>query len=188
MVLSPPARLAALTVLLLGACIGTRAPERLATPTPIAVHVWLDGHDGAREAPPRVFLERLDALLRERNLVPIDVALTGADVAGLRTTRGRLDALLATAPEPGHALLVEVRASFFSQLSGRYRWEVDMKATLAARADVALARVETAGVAAFLQYEHEREPDALAFVTRQLASSIGELVDQFFEGSPRTSP
>src|SRR5262249_28447781 len=70
----------------------------------------------------------------------------------------------------------------FSQLSGRYRWDVDAKITIADRTRLAEAMSSTVGVAAFLQYEHEREPEALMFVRRQVVDELGTLADKFFEG------
>lgn len=185
---TPHARALALVALALTlGCIGARPPERLATATPIAVHVWLDGPESSAMTPPAAFVERLDAALRERNLVPVHAPSPLTSARDLVTTDRRLAAVLAAIPEPAHALLVEARVTFFSQISGRYRWDVDVRSTLAARAspaDPATSRSDTIGVAAFLQYAHEGSPEALDFVARQVVSAIASLVDRHFEEPP----
>ncbi|MFO0746063.1 MAG: hypothetical protein U1F43_10365 [Myxococcota bacterium] len=187
MVLTPARTLVAcaLAVALAGsACIGARAPERLAQPTAIAAYVWLEGADGQPSDVPSAVGARIEGALRERNLVPqtLGDAALAARVASLPTTAARLAARAAAAPDAPYVLLVEARAAFFSQLSGRYRWDVDARSTLAARDDLEHAQASTVGVAAVLQYDHEREPDALAFVGQQLVGDLTTLVDRFFAG------
>lgn len=165
-------------------CIGERRPERAAEPTGVAAYIWLEGADGSAVAVPDAVRARVDGLLRERNLVPteLDDRALAARLASLPTTEARLAALAAARPEPW-VLLVEARAAFFSQISGRYRWDVDARATLAARGDLEHAQASTLGVAAFLQYDHEREPEALSFVRPQLAADLGALLDRVLKGA-----
>ncbi|MCC6622360.1 MAG: hypothetical protein IT385_13945 [Deltaproteobacteria bacterium] len=179
--LSPLALVLALALTAgLAACIGARAPERLPTPTPIAVHVWLDGPDASGMTPPAAFVARLDAALGERNLVPAHPP-SPLPARDLVTTDRRLAAVRAAVPEPAHALLVEARVTFFSQISGRYRWDVDVRATIATSASS--SRSDTIGVAAFLQYAHEGAPEALDFVARQVVSAVAALVDRHLEAA-----
>jgi len=163
--------------LMLSACIGSRAPEKLATATPITYAIWLETGDG-EAAVPSAFPPYVEGELGERNLVPTRVTI--ADAPG--TTQRRLEALARAAPDAPYLMIVEARATFFSQLSGRYRWDVDVRLTIADRTRLSDAMSSTVGVAAFLQYEHEREPEALMFVRRQVVDEVGALVDKFFDG------
>lgn len=164
-------------------CIGSRPPERLAEATPVATLVWLETADGAAADVPDDVVRRVEAELRERNLVPKVIAgpeleALRARVQSARTTEARLEALAAAAPDAPWVLLIEARAVFFSQLAGRYRWDVDVRATMARRDDRDHAQASTVGVAAFLQYEHERESAALGFVRQQVVGDVVGLVDR----------
>jgi len=185
--LSVRARAVALVLVLAAlcaGCLGARSPERLAEETPIVVRVVLEGPEGGTLVPPPAFVERLDAALRARNLAPAWAPTSDPHGREPTTTEARLAALRAASPGPERALLVEARVTFFSQIAGRYRWDVDVRATITRRTaepDPSATRSETLGVAAFLQYAHEREPAALDFVARQVVSAIAGLVDRHLE-------
>jgi len=176
MVLS--ARVGALMLLLASGCIGTTPPQRLAVATPIVMHVQLESASGEPIAVPTVVTRELAAALAARNLQPSEAPENALGSA--RTTAKRVVALLqatATGATPW-VLLVEARARFFSQLSGRYRWEVELRTSLVPRDDPAAVQTSDLSVAAFLSFEHEREADALLFVRRQLVDDVGALVDR----------
>lgn len=161
----------------LAACLASAAPSRLPEPTKIAVQLRLEGPDGAEvDAGPQL-RELLTAELLRRNLVTMPLAV---DLDQQRTTSRRLEATVADPAGDGSpwVLLIEARARFFSQLSGRYRWEVEVRTTLASRAAPADAQASDLSVAAFLQYEHEGAGDAIAFVRRQLVDDVLGLVDR----------
>jgi hypothetical protein len=87
---------------------------------------------------------------------------------GTRDTRRRVELLHPTRP----TLLVETETSFYSELSGRYRWNVHV-----------VASIEPAGVSesfdvpVFLQFAHEREAEAVSAAAPVIARRVGELVD-----------
>jgi len=160
-------------------CLGTTPPQRLATATPIALVVKLESAAGvAIEVPARVQHE-LAATLAARNLQaePVPVGAIG----DVRTSQERVAALLRATAAAGTApwvLLVEARARFFSLLSGRYRWEVELRTSLVPRERPDAMQVSDLSVAAFLQFEHQGEAEALDFVRRQLIEDLAALVDR----------
>ena len=169
MVLTPRAVMV-LALALATACLGTSPPPRLATPTPVVLLVHLEGADGAPAAVPESVWQALLGELRARNLEPERVA---EEVLGeARTTEARLAAL---ARAGAWVVLVEARARFFSQLSGRYRWEVEVRSSVVAPTGDSRSDLS---VAAFLPFEREREPEALDFVRRQVAEELGAVIDR----------
>ena len=175
--------LAMLACVVLGACLASTPPAKLSEPTRIAVELRLEGPDGsAVEAGPQL-REQLTGELLRRNLVTMPLSL---DLEQQRTTSRRLEVVAADPAADGApwVLLVEARARFFSQLSGRYRWEVEVRSTLAPRTALADAQASDLAVAAFLQYEHEGPGDAIAFVRRQLVDDVLGLVDRVVTRSP----
>lgn len=175
MVLKKRTLLLALTGLIAAGCLGTSPPPRLPTPTPIAVLVHLERADGESAPVPRAVVSELEAALSARNLLPR--RLDGVDFGAQRTTRARMEQLAATTDAPW-LLLVEARVRFFSQLTGRYRWEVEVRTSVAPRERLGESQASDLSVAAFLQYEHEAEPEALVFVRRQIVTDAAELVDR----------
>jgi len=171
---------AVLGLTLLG-CLHASPPARLPESTPLTVHVYLEAADAHAVALPRSFMPELEHALADRNLRA--TPLRGpVDFAVLRTTRARLEAA-ASGADAAWVLLVEARARFFSQLSGRYRWEVEVRATLTPQDRLGEAQSSDVSVAAFLQFEHETEADALAFVRRQVVDEVLALVDRVL-GAP----
>ncbi len=160
-------------VVMLSACLGTQPPLRLGTATPIAVVIQLESAAGKGIGVPRAVVAGLEQELRARDLVP-----TWVDAASLgqaRTSAERIT-LLSAASDAPWVMLVEARARFFSQLSGRYRWDVELRTSLVQRGQD--PQVSDLSVAAFLSFEHEREAEALAFVRRQLEDDVTTLVDR----------
>lgn len=105
--------------------------------------------------------------------------------AGIRDTDRRLRHAAKLVPNASHVLLVETQARFFSQLSGRYRWSVYFKATLAQRNEDSrnmAAPLLTLGVKTFeqpvtLTYEHEKEIEAIGAAMPELARQTAYLMD-----------
>ncbi|HZI11834.1 MAG TPA: alpha-amylase family glycosyl hydrolase, partial [Myxococcus sp.] len=95
--------------------------------------------------------------------------------------------LMAKAPEAPLYLLVETRVSYFSQVSGRFSWEVYVRTT-AGRAKSQLAPTSVnQDYGAALQFDQQRENDAQLEVARQIAGQAAGLFDSFL-ASPMTAP
>lgn len=186
-----PVTLFAILVLgLTGACLGGVAPQRLAEPTPVAVLVTLEAADGRMLTPSTSLTDALAGELAARNITPvaIEVGQLRERMKTLRTTEQRLAALAEAAPSAKAVVLVEASVTFFSRLSGRYRWEVDARTSVARREALGEALRSDAGVAAFMQYEHEREEAALTFAKKQVLDDALQTVDRFFAGQHALAP
>ena len=92
-----------------------------------------------------------------------------------RTSSQRTD-LLTEYP----ALLIETQAQFFSQLNGRFRWEVNLHLTLVENAEQQLVRSSTIPI--FHQFHHEREKEALLAAETIILREINLLVDDYLRG------
>lgn len=158
-------------VLMLLACIAKHEPQRAAEPTPIDVAPVLSSVadarvTGATDPLSKALGDALVARNLQPNMLPTEQYL--AAFQGTRDTRHRVELLHVSRP----TLLVETETSFYSELSGRYRWLV--KATLTLEP---AGLTETFEVPVFLQFQHEREPEAVSAASLVIARRAGELVD-----------
>lgn len=167
-----------IALLLFTACVPKVAQQRAATQTPLTIGWALESDRSAAPVPaPEKLTARVAAALEERNLVAKDVGT----IDGPRLTARRLEALRQADPS-GWVLLVEARASFFSQLEGRYRWTVAVKLTASSKPGEVIE--DAFSVPAVLQFEHEREPQALAAVAADIAQRAGTLLDGLLLAAP----
>lgn len=156
---------------LLSGCIEHKPPVRAATPTPVGLSIVLESFDtpSVTAGPPDVEA-RVAREATDRNLVvapsPVD-----ASFAELRSTDARLAAL-----GSGAHLLLECAPRFSSQVNGRYRWSVEVTATL----DPPRAS-RTFSVPVHLLYAHEDEDDALSQAAPVIALQVGALLDAWVE-------
>lgn len=180
MVLRPRPALWVATALALSitACLASASPQRLATSTPVAVVLHLESSSGRAHPVPDAVARGVEAVLAQRSLVP-SVIEPAAAFATTRSTPQRLDLVRESSDAPW-IMLLEARARFFSQLSGRYRWEVELRVSLVERAQPDRVHTSELSVPAFLLHEHETEPEALSFVRRQLEDDLASLVDRVF--------
>jgi hypothetical protein len=160
-------------VLILAACMAAKAPVRATEPTPLAVLPIMESvDDGVVAAAPPTLVQALGAAVEARGLhadaVAVEPLLPG--LAARRDTAGRV--ALADDGIPGPLLLVESKVGFYSQISGRYRWVVEVTATIAP--DGPSSRFE---VPVFLQHHHEVEDSALVEAAPVIARRVGTVVD-----------
>ncbi len=157
--------------------------------TVAAAFVRDEVHQRKSSAVPDELVQDVVESLERRGL---DVRLIGDDgyhesVAAVRTTPGRLAALAREADDEVLMVLVETRATFYSQLSGRYRWTVDARLSLAPAADPGGAFAADVQAPAFLFYDHEREDEAVAEVAGRISREVNALVDEMLDaGMPET--
>lgn len=164
-----------LTLWLLG-CVARHAPVQASSPTPIEVAPVLAGVEDAAvaDAPDRLD-DALLVTLAAHNLTPSLVA-PDRYVDAFATRRDTARRLEHLAPA-GNLLLVETEAAYYSILSGRYRWTVEVTLTLAPA-----GLTEQFEVPVFLEFQHQREADALAAATPVIARHVGDLVDAWLAG------
>ncbi len=174
---------AAVAALLCGAlttgCIPRVPKQVLAARAPIAVGYVVDPtHAGDAAAAPDALKAQVKAELASHNLDVVEVPLEA--LKGQRLSDARFAALKAARPDAAFLLLVELRVHFFSQLDGRYRWEVAATLT-AARGDGQQAR-EPFEVPVVLMYDHEKGPEAMASAAPDIANRVGALMDGLLAG------
>lgn len=183
MVLSRTSRTALLCLLALAAsaCLQKRDTIKLNEPAGVATAfvVAFPDRPEVTTAPDVVVTEVTEALGR-RNLQVQPVELSD-DFARKRATRDRLQ-LLAGQSESPFVLLVETTASYYSFINGRYRWDVDLKVTMAPREQLDEARSESYELAAFLEFDHQDHVEALEYSARTIAERTARVVDQFLTG------
>ena len=97
-----------------------------------------------------------------------------AAVGSARSTEQRLSALAAGAPDKAK-LLIETTPSFYSELSGQYRWTVGVELSLVVP-DGTHFDAEFS-VPVFLHYAHEGQDDAVAQAAPVIARRTGEMLD-----------
>lgn len=163
-------------------CVPKVPPQRLATATPIAVAFVVDeGHYGQPQPVPEALKRQVFEALASRNLEAVEVPAT--ELNGQRLTAERLSALKAKAKANKLSLLVELRATFFNQIAGRYRWSVATKLSVI-NAQGATA-TDGFDLPASLQFEHQREDDAMADVAGSIAKRVGPLLDGVLVTEPK---
>jgi hypothetical protein len=191
MVLSALRRLAALAPLLtLAGCLHRTPLARFDQPTPLAVTWVLERREGAQLTElPAELDAALHRELERRNLTPEPVSGEArAPLAKTHFGRGRVE-LLTRALGPHHVvLLVELKATFFGQFDGGYKWTVDAQISVVDTDAPADATVETASVPAFLERESQGQLEALQSVADALAEKAGAAIDDHFAGRLTSAP
>ena len=169
--------LVALVVLVAG-CLHRAPVARLANPTPITVIVLADDAKGTiADAVPQA----LASELARRNLV-VETAPGAAlgSLDGTHDSRTRSE-LLAKALGPGTLfLLVELRAEFFAQMQGAWKWNVDAQITIARSDDLPHDTSASQRTAVFLDSESDGAREAFAAAGPLMSDRLGRLVDDYF--------
>ena len=121
---------------------------------------------------PEAFRQRTETELSERNLVPksIEHEALAQTLTRTRHTTRRIAKLHSLAADARLLVLVETRASFFSQLNGRYKWTVQARLTVADANSFEDLLTDDVDFPAILEFDHEREAEAL----EKVAPLIGE--------------
>ncbi len=162
-------------------CIPKIPRQRLAEPAKIAVAYIVDpSYAGAPFTPPEALKKAMAKELEDHNLQLVEVPLE--TVSAQRLTDSRFEALKKSALAQGvpYLLLVEQRVQFFSQIDGRYRWEVGTSLT-ASRADGAMAR-DPFEIPVVLMFDHEKEREAIVYAAPDIANRVGVLMDGVLAG------
>lgn len=174
----------ALILAALLACIPKTGPVQAPTPMDVAFVGALEPLDDPTvQALPDSVQERLVEQLQARNLRPVAVDAStweGAFTKG-RTTRFRV-AHVALGTQAPLVLVVETFARYGSQLNGRYRWTVQVTASLAPADKPEDAVTSEFSVPVFLQYHHEQEAAAVDAAAPVIERQVGHLLDQVLGG------
>ena len=175
-----------LFALALAACAPKKATVvRASASTPTAVAGVLDRlEDREVAALPASLDQAIQQALKDHNLVP---EVVGADQFGKpfatrRATPHRLAWLAENAGGAKLLFLVQTEVEFYSQLSGRYRWTVKVTASVADASKPEEAVTSEFTVPVFLQFHHEREPEALEAAQPVIERQVGYLLDEYLGG------
>ncbi|XXF80039.1 alpha-amylase family glycosyl hydrolase [Myxococcaceae bacterium GXIMD 01537] len=193
MVLTRACGVALLLALGASGCVKSAPPPvRLAERTPVAVAYVLDADSrlgsGVQDMPPEVKAQ-VAAILDARNLEARPIPFERyADFFGrARDTRARYQHAATLDPEAPLVLLVEARGVFFSQVSGRYRWDVYTQLSIGRTS--AATSVEPLGarqeLEAVLPYDFPGERAAVALAADDISKKVGEMFDSFLANVPK---
>jgi hypothetical protein len=168
-------------------CLPKVPKQRLNDTASVAVAFLVDpSYSGVATAPPAQLMSAVTRELEAHNLKVIEVPTEV--VAAQRLTDSRFEALKRSSLAQGapFLLLVEQRVQFFSQIDGRYRWEVATSLT-ASRSDGSMAK-DPFEIPVVLTFDHEKEREAIVTAASDVASRIGVLMDGLLVGYAPTPP
>ncbi|MFH1463282.1 MAG: hypothetical protein ABIO70_02745 [Pseudomonadota bacterium] len=171
--------------LMLAGCISKHAPIQAAHPATVAVAASLAVLDDTAIQPvPDGLSSVIGGLLAARNLTarPLDPASYVAPFATRRTSQHRLTLVAEQAQGAEFLLLVETTVAFYSQMNGRFRWTVEVEATISPSGDLTQAFSAHFQVPVFLDHVHEKEVEALTAATPMIERRLGALLDAYLGG------
>jgi hypothetical protein len=155
-------------------CVPKVPRQRLENATPILVGYIVDPtYAGEATTAPDKLKDAIARTLEERNLSVVEVPLEV--LKGERITDTRRAALEAQQPDAPYALLIELRVHFFSQLDGRYRWEVGTALTASKKGGVTTK--DAFEVPVILVYDHEKQRAAMNAASQDIAIRLASLMD-----------
>lgn len=169
------------------ACVQARPAPKLAQPAAVRA-AYIMGYADKPDITgvPDKVADEVAAVLGARNLQPQapDLGALTPAFERKRATTDRLELLAAQATQAGEpfVLLVETTPRFYSLLSGRYRWDVDLRVTLAPTQALDQAQTHDWELSAFLDFSHQDHVDALVYSATPIADRVARLVDQFLTG------
>ncbi len=174
---------------LLAACIPRTPPVRLPAPASAAVAMVRDHvHDPGVSDVPRAVGSAIADALAARNLQPEILPFDQARYERVRDTRDRTAAVAKAATGAEWLLLVEARAEYFDLIDGLYRWTVKVKLTAVRRDGTGEPSSVSLDVPVFLNFDHEREDEALLAASRTIAERSGLLFDSVLRSVPGAAP
>ena len=174
-------------VLLGTGCIHQPPVTQAPSPTPVAVAYAFD-HEFDREEsrPPEALTSALGEALHSRNLPPQTIPFERAQplFSVVRDTPHRFARLSELQRGSPLLLLVELRAAYLTTANGRYTWKVFVKLTAGRRGSKEAPLSNEFELPATLQYDHEREPEAVSEVAPVIATRVGTLMDTLLQLPP----
>jgi glycosidase len=168
----------AVAALVLGGCVPSSQVLRLQSRTQVAVAFVADSASGEVKVAPKGLRAQVAHALGQRNLEVQEFPFErfAEPFSKVRDTARRLE-LLAERTEAPLLLLVEAKATFFSQISGRYRWVVAGKVAAQAK-DGGAPVIRELELPVLLVFDHEREPEAFDEAAPAIADHAGAAFDE----------
>jgi hypothetical protein len=170
------------SIWLLFGFLGCIRPEPAPAPAaqhPVAAVLVLEDARGKPVAAPAILHEELVRALEHEGLQPrwsneaVDLGRLGSTPARVRW--------LAARHSGASVMLIEARVRFFNEVEGRFRWDVDVKATAFDGARIDDAVTSAFDAPAILNFPHQGETDALSYAAVPIAREIAELGALFLE-------
>ena len=135
------------------------------------------------------FAASMNTVITDRNLKlsAIDFNAIASEMTTIRDTERRLQLLRQYARGSQIILLAEISTEFYSALSGRYRWDVNVHLSLY---DMITRNTleDKFTVPAVLMYSHENGDDAIMSVETEVQRRMGTLIDTFMKGRRESTP
>ena len=177
--------LAALFVLAFGftmtACVSQTPVPQYSSDIAIAVFNTHDDNNNLTSSPlPESLATTMIQPIADRNLTVKNIEFKNVEsqITRTRDTSRRSQILAQTADNSQILLINEVETEFYSVLSGRYRWNVNVKLSI-----YDLATGDTLNdnftIPAVLMYAHEKGDDAIRSVSAEIQRHVGSLIDKF---------
>lgn len=104
-----------------------------------------------------------------------------SDFAKLRDSNRRSQSMKKLRPEADVLVLVELKAVFYSQLGGRYRWDVKANISLT-DPNSHLTLTDNFSLPAVLMFAHEKGDTAINTVKEEIARRLGSILDSYMRG------
>ena len=136
------------------------------------------------QAVPAALEAAMAGLLEERNLLakPVPASSFLGPFATKRTPQHRLALIADVSTDTDLLFLVDTNVAYYSQMNGRYRWTVEVDATISPRSDLSEAFTAQFQVPVFLEHYHEKEAAALEAAVPLLERRLGALLDAYLGG------
>lgn len=167
-------------VLMLLGCLAHTSGLVAPQPVPVDMVAVVDSLEVREvQAAPEALSTRIGALLQARNLPATPVSDWATVFSSRRDTAYRLQWLAGRSGHAATLVLIELQAQYYSQMNGQYRWTVELSATLSDAAQTELALSRSLTIPVFLQYEHQREQDAITAAIPVIEREVGALVDAY---------
>ena len=166
-------------VIALAACGPKQAPPAATDGTAITLAMsHVDMKTGAVIAVPEALSAQVQKALNKVGVhaSPMAVADYPANLDKRTMPNHRAAALVEAGKTSGLLVLVEAKATFYSQLRGQNRWVVRVEATAVLPGSPENAIVRRFDVPVFLNYTHQREPEALASAGPTISRRVERLV------------
>ncbi len=174
-----------MTALLLAlSCAPKAGVVQAPSPMDVAVVAAMEPLDDPQVQPvPDAVMDALARVLADRKLTlqAVDESTWEDAFSRGRTARFRTGHVALGTDAP-LVLVVSTFARYGSQLNGRYRWTVQVQASLAPAATPEDAVVSEFSVPVFLQFHHQRDADAVEAAIPVIERQVGHLLDQVLGG------
>ncbi len=167
-------------MLCIAGCLTPRTLSQAPEATPLAVLYSMQERSGAGAPVPAGLADALDVAVRTRSFEPIRVEGSGLARGSTAKTLQRMSAHAKAA----HILLVEVRATYYTQINGLFRWTVAGRLSLQGPGG-ALHR--DFSIPAFVRFAFEKEEAAILAAKGQLEAEVHGLITEFLSDTTGTS-